>query len=462
MIPVMKRLLTRTLLALGLAGAVNPASAFTPLGPYSSWETTTLGYNLSENGDVGGPQNLHEEYRWNVPYLYYGFDSSFKNYFGQRGMDAVRQAFAVLNNLPPFSQMSSNLAEYPLDTRHYNYQAAALGLLDMKTFTLGFMMEELGLASPERYIFTLRAITTVQTTTYYLVVKRNYDPVTLDPSSYVNGVLYTYLIVPNATINTTTFSDAVEFPVDPLAFTYNALASMFDGLWGGGYGYGQFVTGLTRDDVGGLRYLYAGTGPYVNYNVEDPITGVTGGGSLSPWMPVGGTNTNSVVTTALRPGVDKLRFIEAQFDSILGSFVTITNSYTDNYVTNSQLKSQSVQRTISQPDILFVADDVGLTTGGTPVTSSRTDTSGWTDNASANGQAALNGPGVIPGQVVITYNNIGQWLLNETGTGISYLDEASASTGWSWAIFDGTTNAPVIFPLGTTVQDLEMQVTGGQ
>jgi hypothetical protein len=59
-------------------------------------------------------------------------------------------------------------------------------------------------------------------------------------------------------------ADAAEFPVDPLASTFTAVASagpspiLFGGLFftlSSGQLFGSFYTGLTRDDVGGLRYL---------------------------------------------------------------------------------------------------------------------------------------------------------------------------------------------------------------
>src|SRR6185436_12926864 len=127
------------------------------------------------------------EYRWNIRTVTYGFDESFLNYFGQQGVDAVNQAFAILNAIPAYSQMSSNLSEFPLDTRRSNYRASALGLMDLKSATLGLMTEELGLASSDRYVWTLRDRRIIGTDPYYLVIKRNFDPVTLAPSSYVNG-----------------------------------------------------------------------------------------------------------------------------------------------------------------------------------------------------------------------------------------------------------------------------------
>ena len=60
--------------------------------------------------------NLGEEYRWNERTITYGFDKSFMDYFGQKGVAEVNKAVAILNNLPPFSSMSASLNEFPTDS----------------------------------------------------------------------------------------------------------------------------------------------------------------------------------------------------------------------------------------------------------------------------------------------------------------------------------------------------------
>jgi len=87
-----------------------------------------------------------------------------------------------------------------------------------------------------------------------LVVQRNYDPASQLYSTYVNGTLYGYQILETCAITPPPFpnlqADAVEYPVDPAAPTETAVAD-------NAIGTGLFYTGLTRDDVGGLRYLLA-------------------------------------------------------------------------------------------------------------------------------------------------------------------------------------------------------------
>ncbi len=455
-------------MALAVAGAVQSAPAFSLLGPYEAYQVAEIGYNPF-GFDIGGPMNLGEEYRWNIRTITYGFDESFLNYFGQRGVDEINKAFAILNNLPAFSSMSSNLAEFPTDTRRSNYRASALRLQDLKSATLGMMTEELGLASPERYAWTLRDRRVIGNVPYYLVIKRNFDPVTWAPSSYVNGVLYTYAIL---LISDPPAWDAVEIPVDPLAFGFTAVASDIGslittasgtGATGPGLGWGEFYVGLTRDDVGGLRYLYRPN----NYNVENLIPGTTSssvGGS--PWTPAGGGGTNNTaVDVAPRPGVDRLTFQQGRYDSLIGNFITTTNRYQDTYVTNSTLVTQTTERILTQPDILISAEDLGLDGFGNPIFIRRTFAAGpvWVNNNGLNGQAALAGPGVINGQVVLTFNKVGPYFYNQgpDADGNMFLDEITSFGGFIWGSFDGTTNAPVVYPIGSSIQELEQQILGG-
>ena len=157
-----------------------------------SSDLADIGYGLV--GDIGGPMLPSEAYRWNKPVISYAFDRSFLLYFGPNGVAEIEKAMAILNALPDVSQMSSDLSEFPLSTRLRNHTAAALSLTDLKSIALSVMLEELGLANPERFTWTLRSKTTFPTHTNYAVVKYNYDPATKNPSSYVNGALYTYRI----------------------------------------------------------------------------------------------------------------------------------------------------------------------------------------------------------------------------------------------------------------------------
>jgi hypothetical protein len=216
--------------------------------------------------------------------------------------------------------------------------------------------------------------------------------------------------------------------------SYTAVAD--SSLYSGGvvndeiYNGGGFYTGLTYDDVGGLAYLLSTN----NVNYENLLPNIIGIG----------TNANSFVNGAWRPGVDKITFILQPADSQSGAFLPTTNYFTDSYITDGILKQQQVARIISQPDFLFSAGDV---TSGIPevLFYARTGTANWLNNATANENTNGAGPGVIQPPVQIVFNKLG---LQFYGGG-NLPDEAPLayeSTRQSFGSFDGSTNAPIIYP----------------
>ncbi|HEX3857366.1 MAG TPA: hypothetical protein VHY30_08730 [Verrucomicrobiae bacterium] len=221
-----------------------------------SWQAPVIGYGLP--GDENAPKNLGEEYRRNTPVMYYAEDASFLDFFGSNGVVAVDGAFTIMNNLTNVSSYSASLSEFPLESRHINFQAQALGLFDLKSFTLGALMEQIGLADPVRYVWTLHDRFHVTpgpacpANMEYLVVQRNFDFVSsplnqLQYSPYINDTLYSYQIIEFCT-GPNPLALAEPFSVDPLADIDSPVASF-------AIGYGDFYTSLTRDDVAGLRYL---------------------------------------------------------------------------------------------------------------------------------------------------------------------------------------------------------------
>jgi hypothetical protein len=260
------------------------AFAFSLLGPVNEpyqqgGSPNSLDYNFYF--DNGAPKNLGEEYRWNTPTIYYSFDQNFLDYFGSNGVYAVDQAFAIMNSLTNVDSYSADLSEFPLDSGRVNYKAQILLLRDIKSEVLHWIMEQMGLAEPDRYTWTLRDRVLPPGAACprydYLVIKRNFDPVTFEPSSYVNGALYSYTIFELCNlVPPLNRADAVEISVDPLSLPWTAVAAdgsfvgFADGLNllretdEGVARYGFYYTGLTRDDVGGLRYLWRTN----NVNVE--------------------------------------------------------------------------------------------------------------------------------------------------------------------------------------------------
>ena len=290
------------------------AYAFSLLGPVAigddAWQVTLIGYNpLPGLGPPGftdglltGPKNLGESYRRNAGVMYYGFDASWQPFFGSNGEYAVQQAFDLLNGvmngqgntplylysptngylgdatgpaitLTPANSLdsySAGLAEFPFNSEGENYTASALGLLDVKSVTLSDLLEQLGLADAVRYTWALHdrfippgAVCNPPgpgNGVEYTVVQRNLDIIPsalnqLQYSAYVNGELYSYWIDENCGVagGSPPDVDALEIPVDtlnnaPPVASGNGVMALVTGF---------FYTGLTRDDVGGLRWLYS-------------------------------------------------------------------------------------------------------------------------------------------------------------------------------------------------------------
>ena len=318
------------------------AQAFSLLGPSQNngpvnWQTITIGYNFAD--DIGGPMNRGEGYRWNVPVITYAVDDSFVEYFGNRGVQEVQKALTTFNSLTNFSQMSTNLNEYPLRSTRVNFRAQALGLLDLKSTTMRALIEELGLTEAERYVWTLRDrnVATIGNTTYtnYLVVQRNFDPVTQQPSSYVNGTFYTYNIF-EGSVGGAVRADAVEASADPVAFTLTSVAYSEPAI-------GHYFTSLTRDDIGGLRYLYNTNNVAGETLLPDTQIVVTNNTEFQLRTDDLGllsrTSTNSLLTptqmTNQYPGIQlasvKTNLVLVYLTNVVNGSITVTPAVTNTY-----------------------------------------------------------------------------------------------------------------------------------
>ncbi|HZQ47409.1 MAG TPA: hypothetical protein VFC07_10385, partial [Verrucomicrobiae bacterium] len=324
------------------------AQAFALLGPYASWMTPDLGYQ--QPGDIGGPMALGEGYRWNVPIVTYGFDQSFIQYFGQSGVSAVEQAIQLINALPPASSVA--LSNYSNHAARMNYQAQSLSLLDLKSVTLPALLEEMGLTAPVRNIWALRhwdanscqwliferdgfletATTNIPMAQFsaYYGLQRNYDPLSLYPSVFVNANEYYFYIQ-----STLDYSSA-EIIEQNFSLGGPIHSSVCDDEIITGVGRPGFLyLGLTPDDVGGLAYLLSQS----NICVE----------SLDDFTSPAAGNTNALIRTAPRPGVEKITFVPHPTDAN-GNFLPATNLFNDSYFTNGALAMQAVQRINPQPD----------------------------------------------------------------------------------------------------------------
>lgn len=242
-----------------LGGPINEPYQITAIGYNVSGASAAFG-NMNGNADIAAPKNFGQGYRWNVPVVYYAYDASFASFFGPYGMAECDKAFALFNSLSNVSSYSSNLTEWPLTASRANPAAEALGLSDLKSSLMGVLIEELGLMQPDRFVWCLhdRYIPAgAACPNYdYFVIQRNFDPVTRVYSSFVNNALYGFSVQDACPLNPNPYApllaDAVEYNVDPRTIPNKAVASQELFL-------GNFYTGLTRDDIGGLRDLLAAT-----------------------------------------------------------------------------------------------------------------------------------------------------------------------------------------------------------
>jgi hypothetical protein len=312
----MRQIIKRFLWIAGLATLAPSLFAFSLEGPVGNggddWQAQANGFNPVVWGipygfttaQTDGPKNLGEEYRCNAPVMYYACDANFLEFFGMSGMNAVEQAFTALNVLTNVDSYSPGLLEFPLQSEAINYTAQTWGLYDLKSLTLALVMEQIGLTDAIRYTWVIHdrfqpTGTTCQTGgTEYLVTSRNFDLFSLMPdgspsfySPYVNSTLYTYRIweycgvVPPSPLT----AAAVAQNTDPSEEYQNAPVASGLGISaaftvGGAWGSlltGGYYTGLTRDDMQGLRYLY--TTNNINYESSAPgsvlLSSTSGGGT---------------------------------------------------------------------------------------------------------------------------------------------------------------------------------------
>lgn len=440
----MLRSFKKALCLLIAAMGIQQSFAFSLLGPFEVWQQESIGFGFS---DIGGSRNLTDEFRVNTPVVTYAFHPSFLDYFGSNGVKAVEQAIAIMNRLPRVSRASADLSEFLTDDAARSHErAGAVNMLDLKSATLAILIEHRGLKG-ERHVFDLRQRSVPPgappCTFQYTTIVRNFDPVTFALSRYVNGTTYSYEIFDTCPAGPG--AEAFEFVVDPTDFPFTAVASYFDNP-----SLGTYFLNLTRDDVGGLRYLYRRD----NYNEESLPTNafpVVGGGN--PWNPggiPGGTNAVSTNTLAVRGGVEKVTYRRANFTVPYGTqFRPRVQTYKLPLRTESGLRSESVRRLIEIPDIIFMAEDIAPPAPGAfpfPIPLLFRQSNIFLDNPTPD-----EGPGVILPQTVISYNKIGPFFRQTTP---NFLYEESFA-GFVWGSFDGTTNDPIVYPEGTTIQDIE-------
>jgi hypothetical protein len=346
----------------------------------------------------------------------------------------VQAAIGTLNSLPDSSSVV--LTNFPLNSIRQNYSASNQNLFDLKSATLCALLEQLGLAQPTRNIFVLRQWDTNLTAYFYIgdvnlplgdlgvnILARDFDPETLQPTDFVNGVPYTGFVLYLGP----SFADVQETIIDPLDVGFNAVAdkSIFYAppYAYNNYGAGFFYAGLTYDDVGGISYLLR-TNHAVFERLLPQVRAVANG---------------PIVDGATRPGVGKITFIEHPFDAVHGVFVTFTNQFVDSYITNGSLVGQAVERIVSVPDVLFQAGDTRVQSGQ-PFLFWRASTGSWINNSPLN--SSDPGPGVIGPPITILFHKLGTEIITQEPVS----QNGNEVLAWRWGSFDQSTNSSIVYP----------------
>ncbi|MFM7803566.1 MAG: hypothetical protein ACKPGK_03615, partial [Verrucomicrobiota bacterium] len=354
-------------------------------------------------------------------------------------------------------------------------------LLDLKTQLMSQIMANLGLTSPERWCWSIRG--RAADPIRYSVVNFNYDPVSGRPSRYINGTLYSYVLrdIFNDA-GARIFSDAREIPVDSanpnvslasfvsvasFATSDERVSRAIDPI-------GRYFTGLTRDDAGGMRYLYhplnrnyeqapvgsfrgsvasAGGGGGASASLESPWTiasvGQTVGTTAVGTPATTTTNTLQLVNQGVRAGVDRVRFVRVNVDPVLRQNARqAAVTYPEVVSSNGVVIRQVVSRVLARPEILIIARDVGLRDGYIPIGSAPAPLTFQNTGSVLDGSA--EGPGIVEPISGYTFSKVGVYSLN-----IGNSDEQDGQPGILWGSFDGSTNAPVLYPAGSRLSDLE-------
>jgi hypothetical protein len=305
--------------------------------------------SANTRSDVGAPKNLGEEYRWNLPVLYWSCDSQFLDYFGLSALEVVAQAFDILNTnvfRGDLSSYSPELTEFPLAARLVNNTARALSLVDLKSAVLQDMTEQLGLADPIRFAWCLHdryhdgGPLPCPQGMQYLTIGRNFSitpssPTNLQNSAYVNTVFYTYTIQDYCGSPPPYTAPCFTIPTNPDPF----YAARYAPVSAGDQfplGYGDFLNSLSRDDIAGLRYLMRGGN--VNYEATpaDVILYLTNTSPAALQLLVTTNLTQFMADTLTNdPAGLQALYPDLQIDAATPYFTNVVLTNVSYYYTNS-------------------------------------------------------------------------------------------------------------------------------
>jgi hypothetical protein len=168
-------------------------------------------------------------------------------------------------------------------------------------------------------------------------------------------------------------------------------------------------------------------------------------------------------TEAVRGGMNGFHFVRQEFDPILNQLVTpVTNIYQLTAISNGVPVIQTFKRVLTQPDILISAGDLATGPAAPPGAGETSRTTPRFVQTLVPPTAA--GPGTIePTGIQFVFDDVGPiyfdalsfFLLSNGSYGFS---QATASFIFQWGSFDGTTNAPIVYPDTNSIAQMEAQL----
>ena len=179
-----------------------------------------------------------------------------------------------------------------------------------------------------------------------------------------------------------------------------------------------------------------------------------------------GTTAIAPISQGVRGGRDKIQFLRVDMDPLLSQFRRpLVLRYSDTVTTNGVTKTQRVEKQILRPDIIFTATDLGTWPAPfQPIPWIYGRGKEYISLSDINGLVIApnesQGPGLVDfnGGGLISFNRSGPGRIN-LGSGTT---EQDSTTTFVWGSFDGSTNAPIVYPAGrVTLRDLERVALSG-
>jgi len=141
------------------------------------------------------------------------------------------------------------------------------------------------------------------------------------------------------------------------------------------------------------------------------------------------------------------------------TFQPITNNYTMVIVTNSKAVTEFFQRLVTAPDFVFSAQDLASGPAAVLDVPEYDRTLDATHFDQAHIGAGLAGPGTINPATSVVFNKVGDIFgQGPVASTNAFLSENTEGTSLAWGSFDASTNAPVVYPNGNSIANLQNQV----